>query len=132
VLSYLRIGPAGDLILVVCNLTPVLRTSYRVGVPVRGHWRELLNSDADVYGGTGAGNFGGVAAGEVPWHGRPCSLELTLPPLAVLIFKSEPSAPAQAVRESAGREANLEPWAGVHALDSAGPGPTEAVPGPTS
>ena len=69
--------------LVVCNFTPVLRANYRVGVPRGGRWRELLNSDAAVYGGSGVGNLGGVQAVRAPAHGRPYSRStLTLPPLA--------------------------------------------------
>ena len=57
--------------LIVCNFTPIPRVGYRVGVPEGGYWRELLNSDAMEYGGTGVGNFGGVNAEEEPAHGRP-------------------------------------------------------------
>ena len=77
-----------DTILVVCNFTPVPREKYRVGVPHGGYWRELLNSDGAEYGGSGMGNLGGVQAKEVPVHGRPFSLELTLPPLGALFFKA--------------------------------------------
>ena len=78
-----------DIILVVCNFTPVPRTGYRVGVPHGGYWRELLNSDAKEYAGSGIGNLGGVSAEAVPTHGRPYSLRLSLPPLAALFFKGE-------------------------------------------
>ena len=61
--------------LCVFNFTPVPRTSYRIGVPARGHWRELLNTDAEIYGGSGPGNLGGVDAPPVPMHGRPHSLQ---------------------------------------------------------
>jgi len=77
-----------DTVLVVCNFTPVPRLEYRVGVPTGGYWRELLNSDALEYGGTGLGNLGGVNAEEKPEHGRPWSLELTLPPLGALFLKA--------------------------------------------
>ena len=76
-------------IVVVCNFTPVPRLGYHLGVPAGGFWRELLNSDATEYGGSGMGNLGGVQAAERPVHGRPCSLELTLPPLGVLFLKAE-------------------------------------------
>jgi 1,4-alpha-glucan branching enzyme len=56
-------------------------------VPYGGYWRELLNSDATVYWGSGQGNSGGAAADQEPWNGRPFSLNLTLPPLGVLFFK---------------------------------------------
>jgi 1,4-alpha-glucan branching enzyme len=78
-----------DTVLVACNYTPVPRTGYRVGVPHGGYWRELLNSDAREYGGSGMGNLGGVQAEEIPTHGRPFSLDLTLPPLAALFFKAD-------------------------------------------
>jgi 1,4-alpha-glucan branching enzyme len=88
VLSLLRKGPsANDLVLVVGNFTPVPRTGYRVGVSCGGYWRELLNSDAKEYGGSGIGNMGGVQADQVAAHGRPYSLNLTLPPLAILYLK---------------------------------------------
>ena len=77
-----------DTVLVVCNFTPVPRTGYRVGVPHGGYWREMLNSDAREYAGSGIGNMGGVRADESPVHGRPFSLKLTLPPLAALFFKA--------------------------------------------
>ena len=77
-----------DTVLVVCNFTPVPRTGYRVGVPHGGYWRELLNSDAREYGGSGMGNLGGIHAEAVPAHGRPFSLKLTLPPLAALFLKA--------------------------------------------
>jgi 1,4-alpha-glucan branching enzyme len=90
IISFLRRGRRGDeIFLVVCNFTPVPRMNYRLGVPHGGFWREVLNSDAKIYGGSGCGNFGGVEACPVPSHGRGCSLCLTLPPLGVLFFKSE-------------------------------------------
>jgi 1,4-alpha-glucan branching enzyme len=78
-----------DTVLVVCNFTPVPRTLYRVGVPHGGFWREMLNSDAREYTGSGLGNLGGVQAEQIPAHGRPFSLTLTLPPLAALFFKGQ-------------------------------------------
>jgi 1,4-alpha-glucan branching enzyme len=77
-----------DTVLIVCNFTPIPRVGYRVGVPEGGYWRELLNSDATEYGGTGVGNLGGVNAEEEPAHGRPHSLKLTLPPLGALFLKA--------------------------------------------
>jgi 1,4-alpha-glucan branching enzyme len=71
----------------VCNFTPVPRHGYRIGVPAPGWYRELLNSDAAIYGGSNVGNWGGVQAEPTPWHGLPYSLSLTLPPLAVLFLK---------------------------------------------
>jgi 1,4-alpha-glucan branching enzyme len=89
VLSFLRQGESSpDLVLVVCNFTPIPRLNYRVGAPQGGVWREVLNSDARDYEGSGYGNQGGVEAAPVPHHGRPYSLTLTLPPLAVVFFTS--------------------------------------------
>ena len=73
--------------LAVCNFTPMPRVGYRVGVPEGGSWKELLNSDAPVYWGSGMGNLGGVEAQPVAAHGRPQSLSITLPPLSILFFK---------------------------------------------
>jgi 1,4-alpha-glucan branching enzyme len=88
VVSLLRKGESpAELILVVCNFTPVPRTGYQVGVPRGGYWRELLNSDGREYHGSGMGNLGGVQAMEKPVHGRPFSLPLTLPPLSALFLK---------------------------------------------
>ncbi|HEY8469350.1 MAG TPA: 1,4-alpha-glucan branching protein GlgB [Longimicrobiales bacterium] len=90
VLSFLRRGRSpDDVILVVCNFTPVVRYEYRVGVPRGGFWRELLNGDAKEYGGSGVGNLGGVQADAIPFHGRPFSLSLVLPPLAVIFLKPD-------------------------------------------
>jgi 1,4-alpha-glucan branching enzyme len=87
-ISFLRRGRRGPSLLVVCNFTPVPRYGYRIGVPGGGFWREVLNSDALEYGGSGQGNLGGVWAEPVPWHGRPFSLSLTLPPLGCLYLKA--------------------------------------------
>ena len=90
VISFLRRGrnPA-DQLLLVCNFTPVVRQNYRVGVPRSGLWKELLNSDALLYGGSGQGNFGGVEAVPLPVHGQPFSLSMTLPPLGMLVYQHE-------------------------------------------
>jgi 1,4-alpha-glucan branching enzyme len=77
-----------DTVLIVCNFTPIPRIGYRVGVPEGGYWRELLNSDALEFNGTGIGNLGGVHAEQEQVHGRPYSLKLTLPPLAALFLKA--------------------------------------------
>jgi 1,4-alpha-glucan branching enzyme len=90
-LAFLRRSRGGDTVLVVCNFTPVPRLGYRVGVPTAGYWRELANSDALAYGGSGMGNLGGIGSQPVPAHGRPQSLTLTLPPLATVILKCEPA-----------------------------------------
>lgn len=89
VLSYLRRGKSSDdIILVGCNFTPIPRNQYRIGVPRGGYWQEILNSDADSYWGSGLGNKGGLQAENTPYHGQPFSLNITLPPLAAVIFKS--------------------------------------------
>jgi 1,4-alpha-glucan branching enzyme len=90
VLSFLRHARSGPPILVLCNFTPVTRFDYQVGVPQGGFWKEILNSDAIEHGGSGQGNLGGVSTEELPSHGRPYSLRLTLPPLSTAFFKQEP------------------------------------------
>jgi 1,4-alpha-glucan branching enzyme len=87
VLSFLRLAPElGETAAVACvaNLTPVPRERYRIGLPRGGLWAELVNTDASELGGSGMGNRGAVWADPVPFHGLPCSVELTLPPLGVL------------------------------------------------
>lgn len=89
VVSFLRRGQSTDeLILVVANFTPETHFHYRVGAPRGGFWQELLNSDAPLYGGSGQGNLGGLEASTSGYHGQPFSLDLTLPPLATVFFKS--------------------------------------------
>ena len=88
VISLVRKGKSKEeVVLAVANFTPVPRYDYRIGVPTGGFWRELLNSDAGDYGGSGLGNFGGVHADEISHHGQPYSVNLTLPPLAIAFFK---------------------------------------------
>jgi 1,4-alpha-glucan branching enzyme len=88
VVSLIRKGKSTeDLVLIVCNFTPIPRYNYRVGVPRSGHWEEILNGDATLYGGSGQGNIGGVNTTPVHWHGHPQSLNLTLPPLAMLALR---------------------------------------------
>jgi 1,4-alpha-glucan branching enzyme len=89
-LAWLRRGRReGDVVLVACNFTPVPRHNHRLGVPRPGRWQELLNGDAPLYGGSGQGNLGGVRAAPVACHGHPQSIMVTLPPLALVVFKSE-------------------------------------------
>jgi len=91
VIAFLRKPKGGGpLVAVVSNLTPVPRQNHALGVPRGGRWRELLNSDATDYGGSGWGNFGEVQAAPLPAHGRPYSLTLTLPPLSTVYLRSEP------------------------------------------
>ncbi len=85
VFAFLR-WHAGECVLVICNMTPVPRHGYRLGVPRDGPWLERLNTDASDYGGSGVGNHGRVVAIPTPSHGRPFSLELVLPPLATLML----------------------------------------------
>lgn len=88
VVSFLRKGKTTkDLILVVCNFTPVVRRNYKVGVPADGFWKEVLNSDAKCYGGSDQGNMGGAEAVKFNMNNMDHSLSLTLPPLGILVFK---------------------------------------------
>jgi 1,4-alpha-glucan branching enzyme len=90
VISFLRKGSdPEEVVLVVGNFTPVPRQKYIVGVPQGGFWKEIFNSDAAVYGGSNVGNSGGVASNNQPCFGKKQSLQLILPPLAVVIFKYE-------------------------------------------
>jgi len=90
VLSFLRQTPDGKKqAVVIMNLTPVPRANYRIGVPRAGHWKEVLNSDAGIYAGSNAGNFGGVTAQNIPAHGHQQSAEFFLPPLSVVVFQAE-------------------------------------------
>ena len=88
VLAFERRDAKGNVVVVVANMTPVVREGYRVGVPSGGRWTEAFNSDAETYGGAGNGNMGGVEAAAMPSHGRDHSLALTLPPLGVLILSA--------------------------------------------
>jgi 1,4-alpha-glucan branching enzyme len=90
VISFVRRGEnPGEEIVFVCNFTPVPREGYRVGAPAPGYYREVLNSDAAVYGGGGVGNDGGVASEAVSAQGREHSISLNLPPLGILLLKRE-------------------------------------------
>jgi 1,4-alpha-glucan branching enzyme len=88
-LSFLRFSFSGEPVLVVCNFTPIVRANVLVGVPRGGHWRELLNSDARDYGGSGVGNLGGTDTHPLPNHGMPHTLTLTVPPLGCLILQPQ-------------------------------------------
>ena len=89
VYSYIRYAQdKDDFLVVVLNCTPVVRENYRIGVPERGYYRELLNSDASCYGGGDVGNAGGVHSDDYSTHGLPYSVNLRLPPLAILILKT--------------------------------------------
>ncbi len=87
-IGYIRRNEGGELVFIL-NFTPVPRANYRIGVPHEGIWKERLNSDATVYGGSGMGNLGRLESNPVPYHGRPASIVLTLPPLSVLVLGRE-------------------------------------------
>ena len=90
VLSYIRYADnTDDFLLVVCNFTPVVRHGYRIGVPLAGSYREVMNSDSELYGGSNVGNAGAVTSEPVRWHAWDQSVLLKLPPLSVLILKFE-------------------------------------------
>jgi 1,4-alpha-glucan branching enzyme len=124
VFSFMRFASdSGDALVFVCNFTPVPRYSYRIGVPQAGHYTEVLNTDAAVYGGSNVGNLGGVASEPIPSHGRPHSIELTLPPLATLILR----APAHIITPAAeGSEPGVATPATLDTVDDA----ADAAPDP--
>ncbi len=90
VVAFLRWSVAGEALACVFNFGGNPVGPYRIGLPYAGTWSEIVNSDAEEYGGSGVGNFGAVRATDVPWEGRPASAELTLPPLAALWLKGSP------------------------------------------
>ena len=92
VFAYLRLARDGSPVLVALNLTPEPRQAYRLGAPVAGPWRELLNTDSELYGGGNLGNGGAVQALYQPWGGQPCALDLMIPPLGAVILKPDVSA----------------------------------------
>jgi 1,4-alpha-glucan branching enzyme len=86
--AYYRIAKdPNDIVVVAANFTPVPRKSYRLGVPRPGCYREILNSDAAIYGGSNLGNAGAVFTEPIPFHGQAQSISVTLPPLSMLMFK---------------------------------------------
>jgi 1,4-alpha-glucan branching enzyme len=88
VISFLRRAKGDDeFVVVVCNFTPQPQGNYRVGVPVHGFYTEIFNSDAGIYGGSNMGNMGGKWADEWSIHNQPCSIDLCLPPLGVIVLK---------------------------------------------
>jgi 1,4-alpha-glucan branching enzyme len=90
VLSFLRKSRNTEQqIAIVFNFSPVPRPNYRIGIPKRGRWNEILNSDGKQYGGSGQGNLGGINAVPIPLHGRPQSLTINVPPLGAVFFKAE-------------------------------------------
>jgi 1,4-alpha-glucan branching enzyme len=96
VVSFLRFDEGAPAVACVVNFSGDPHHDYRVGLPSTGRWREAINSDATDYGGSGVGNMGAVQSVDVPWHGRPASAVLTVPPLGVLWLVHDPSAPEPA------------------------------------
>ena len=93
IVSFMRKGSQPeDILLFVCNFTPVVYNNYRVGIPNNAFYKEILNSDSELYGGSNVGNLGGIAAEDTGYHQWPYSLVIQVPPLAVVVFK-----PVQAV-----------------------------------
>ncbi|MBO7062597.1 MAG: 1,4-alpha-glucan branching protein GlgB [Fibrobacter sp.] len=89
IVSFVRKDDHGNQILCVFNFTPVVRYNYRLGAPTRGKWKEIFNTDSDMFGGSNVGNFGEVWTQDVPWQNRDCSLNIKLPPLAAVFFRLE-------------------------------------------
>ncbi|MFW5645548.1 MAG: 1,4-alpha-glucan branching enzyme, partial [Bacteroidota bacterium] len=90
ILSFVRYDKDKDRpVLIIANFTPVPRYNYRIGVPVDARWTEILNSDAKQYGGSGMGNFGGVEANPVTYHGEEQSINILIPPLGIVMFSLE-------------------------------------------
>jgi 1,4-alpha-glucan branching enzyme len=102
VLSFLRWAEDGSCVAVICNFAGVPHEGYRIGLPAAGEWREILNTDAELYSGSGVGNLGAVTADVEPCHGQPASATLTLPPLGVLYLAS-PTVSEESVRKVAPR-----------------------------
>jgi len=90
IISFLRRGKNPDDILIfVYNFTPVQRKGYKIGVPRSGYYKEILNSNSEIYGGNNVGNSGGLLSAPIPWQGRPHLLKLILPPLGMIALKPE-------------------------------------------
>jgi len=87
VVSFVRKSREGEMIVFIVNATPIVRHNYRLGVPRPGFYREVINTDAETYGGSNVGNLGGVQSEAVNWMGREQSILIQLPPLATLAFK---------------------------------------------
>jgi 1,4-alpha-glucan branching enzyme len=114
-LAFLRLSHDGSRVVVcACNLSPVPRPGYRIGLPRGGRWRELLNTDSAYYGGSDVGNLGAIEAAERPWHEQPFSAEVTLPPLGVVWLvpdEDEGAVTPQAARSTPSSEPAGEPAA---------------------
>lgn len=88
-ISYIRRDKHGGFVIVALNMTPIARENYRLGVPESGYYREVMNTDSEVYGGGNIGNIGGVDSEEVACMNKPYSVQLTLPPLSCVILRKE-------------------------------------------
>ena len=83
--AFVRRAGDGSFVVAVCNFTPMVRDGYRLGMPLAGRYREIINTDNQIYGGSGLGN-GVIETQATPWHGRPQSMTLTLPALCTLMW----------------------------------------------
>jgi hypothetical protein len=128
VLTWLRGRPGEQRLLMVVNFTPIIREGYRIGVPEAGTWTERLNSDSRIYGGSGVGNLGSVESSPHPWHGRPDSITVTLPPLGALIFEGPIPTTARAEAPDADRAPEPAPRTRHDARPA--PEPAGTPPGP--
>jgi 1,4-alpha-glucan branching enzyme len=105
IISFVRKGEKnGEVFLIVCNFANVPRNNYILGAPLGGFWKEVLNSDAELYGGSGCGNLGKVESSPAPAQGRPYSLSITLPPLGVLFLKNSTPVKSKNNRKGAGNK----------------------------
>ena len=127
VFAYERRARDGRTAVVVVNMTPTPRSDYRIGMPEAGSWKEWMNTDAEIYGGSGVGNMGRVVATDEPSHGRPASAALTLPPLATLVFLRDPAGDGQAIEQAEERE-DGNPQGGVDDGSAAGEAASAAMP----
>ncbi|MGZ3599334.1 MAG: 1,4-alpha-glucan branching protein GlgB, partial [Ktedonobacterales bacterium] len=112
VIAFMRYGAGRrDPLVLVCNFTPTPHHNYRIGVPFPGHYEEIFNSDASIYGGSNVGNLGGVASEPVPMHGKDHSLSLTLPPLATIILRPTFTTPGDPAEQAAPEQSANQPTA---------------------
>jgi 1,4-alpha-glucan branching enzyme len=122
VLSFIRWSAGGEPLVCLCNFSPVVREGYRLGLPRTGRWKEVLNTDAEAYGGSNVGNLGAVESEAIGWDGQPASARVTLPPLATVWLA--PDQPADADVEPRSRSASRPTGTGT------GPRPRSARPAP--
>ena len=132
-LSFLRFSADGnEAMAAIFNFTPVPRYGFRVGVPHPGRWTEVANSDAAEFGGSGLGNLGSVEAVESPAHGRPYSLEITLPPLAAVFFKGRKPPEAEPKLEDSEEKEKAEASQGLQTAPAEAVVESEPKPEPPS